>query len=286
MGDAQSVPVLGEVVTVAKSTTQMAAVGACALFGKDEAANRFAEGFGKTWKDYSEKNLVVGTVNASVQKIKGNHEEAARIAERSLKSFGGFVDNVSVVGHAKGIVHYAAGDTEHGNRCMIGASRSTLVAGAGALTGGLGGGVFLGGVAGAEAGVAYDMVHSKIDSDIHNEKRYHGLIGAIDQYQETGDPNNILDGGLGVVGDFATGAVSAYAAENAVDIEQQQDDPITEYETPSDAAVNSRQQSIVMQREGNIIMQRDGHSVIMQGNRPSIVNNNTTSIHCHWHCAT
>ena len=285
MGDAQSIPVVGEVVTVAKSSTQILAAGTCKLFGNDRAADRLAKGYENTWKDYSEKNLIAGTVNATIHKLKGDDDEAARICERYLTSFEGIVDSVPGVGHAKGLVHYVAGDKEHGNRCMIGATRSAAVASVGALTGGLGGGAFLGGVAGAEAGVAYDMVHSKIDSDIHNEKRYHGLIKAIDQYQETGDPN-ILDGGLGLVGDFATGAVSAYAAENAVDIEQQQDDPIAEYETPSDAAANSRQQSIVMQREGNIVMQRDGHSIIMQGNRPSIVNNNTTSIHCHWHCAT
>ena len=228
MGDAQSIPVVGEVVTVAQSSTQILAAGACKTFGADEAADRLAKGYENTWKDYSEKNLFVGTVNATIQKIKGNDDEAARIGERYMTSFERVVDkvervvdNVPGVGHAKGLVHYVAGDKEHGNRCMIGATRSAAVAGAGALTGGLGGGAFLGGVVGAEAGVAYDMVHSKIDSDIHNEKRYHGLIKAIDQYQETEDPEHILYGGVGVLVDFTSGASKAYSAENAVDTEHQ-----------------------------------------------------------------
>ena len=44
MGDAQSIPVVGEVVTAAQSTTKIVAAGACALVGKDEAADRFFEG--------------------------------------------------------------------------------------------------------------------------------------------------------------------------------------------------------------------------------------------------
>ena len=127
-------------------------------------------------------------MNATVHKIKGDNDEA----DRMFKSLEGVMDNTPGVGHAKGIVHYAIGDTEHGNRCMIGASRSTLVAGAGALTGGIGGGVVLGGMAGAETGLAYDLVHSGIDSAVHNEMRYHGLAGAIDQYEKTGNQTTFL----------------------------------------------------------------------------------------------
>ena len=176
MGDAQSIPVVGEVVTAAQSTTKFVAAGACALVGEDEAADRFLEGSKNSWKEYSEKNFIAATVNATVHKIKGDDDEADRNTKKMFKSLEGVVDNTPGIGHAKGIVHYAIGDTEHGNRCMIGASRSTLVAGAGALTGGIGGGVVLGGLAGAETGLAYDLVHSGIDSAVHNEKRFTDLL--------------------------------------------------------------------------------------------------------------
>ncbi|KAH0553615.1 hypothetical protein KQX54_002706 [Cotesia glomerata] len=38
---------------------------------------------------------------------------------------------IPVVGHVKGLVHYAAGDTRGGNQAMFQATRTTVVAGAG-----------------------------------------------------------------------------------------------------------------------------------------------------------
>lgn len=39
------------------------------------------------------------------------------------------------VGHVKGIVHYAMGDTEKGHKAMEASTRTTAVLGAGVLTG-------------------------------------------------------------------------------------------------------------------------------------------------------
>ena len=62
-------------------------------------------------------------------------------------------DGIPVVGHAKGIVHYACGDVKGGNKAMKAATRTTAVMGAGA------GGFLVAGPAGAVAsGVAVDVV--------------------------------------------------------------------------------------------------------------------------------
>lgn len=213
MGDAQSVPVLGEAVTVIDSGVKTIAAGACAVVGEDEAAEKLIKGAGNSWKEYSEKNLVAGFVNATVHKINGDEEECERISKKALKSLEGFVDSVPVVGHVKGVGHYIANDTEHGNRCMLGATRGAAVLGAGVLTGGLGGGVVLGGLAGVGTGMTYDGTVSVIDSAVHNENRPHGLCAVIDDFEREGDPNKVVDFSLGLVGDFATGAGGAKAGE-------------------------------------------------------------------------
>ena len=239
MGDAQSVPGIGEVVTVTESTTKLLAAGYCKLVGNDKAAKRLAEGASKSWEEYSEKNIIAASINSTRHMINGNNVEAERIARKCRKSLEGFVDSVPVVGHTKGLVHYAAGDIEYGKQCMIGASRATIVAGAGALTGGLGGGFLMGGLAGSKAGIVFDAAHTKIDSYVHGENRYHGLYKTIDQYAKTGDPNKIIDGSLDIVGDFTVGAASAYAAKKATRKKHQQHDKTTTYELTADTASES-----------------------------------------------
>ena len=55
-------------------------------------------------------------------------------------------DGIPVVGHAKGIVHYACGDVKGGNKAMKASTRTTAVMTAGA------GGFVVGGPVGAVAG--------------------------------------------------------------------------------------------------------------------------------------
>lgn len=213
MGDAQSVPVLGEAVTIIDSGAKTVAAGACALVGETETAEKLIDGAGNSWKEYSEKNLLAGFVNATAHKISGDDEECERISKKTLKSLEGFVDSVPVVGHVKGVGHYIAGDSEHGNQCMLGATRGAAVLGAGLATGGLGGGVVLGGLAGVGTGMTYDGTVSVIDSAIHDENRPHGMCAVLDDFQNDRDPNKVVDFSLAVVGDFATGAGGAKAGE-------------------------------------------------------------------------
>ena len=60
--------------------------------------------------------------------------------------FGDIVDAIPVVGHVKGVVHYACGDQAGGDKAMVASSRSTCVAG------GAAGGFLVGGPVGAVAG--------------------------------------------------------------------------------------------------------------------------------------
>ena len=46
----------------------------------------------------------------------------------------GLADGIPVVGHVKGIVHYATGDQTKGDNCMKAASKSTLVLAVGVAT--------------------------------------------------------------------------------------------------------------------------------------------------------
>ena len=213
MGDAQSIPVLGEVVTVIDSGAKTIAAGACAMVGQTDAAGKLIKGAGNSWVEYSEKNLVAGLVNATASKIQGDEEECERISKKILGSLEGFVDSVPAVGHVKGIGHYIAGDTEHGNKCMLGATRGVAVLGAGLATGGLGGGLVAGGLAGAGSGVTYDFTASVIDSVVHDENRPHGICATIDAIDKEGDPNNVVDLSLGLVGDFVAGAEMGKAAQ-------------------------------------------------------------------------
>ena len=113
------------------------------------------------------------------------------------------VDSVPVLGHAKGVVHYAVGDTEGGDSAMLASTRSTAV-----LAGGVGGGI-LGGLAGAiaggnnyspmgqiflnfhkyiyiyitgiSAGAAADGVFTGVDSAVSGSYSPHGHFQMIDQ---------------------------------------------------------------------------------------------------------
>lgn len=227
MGDAQSVPILGEAVTVIESGVKITAAGVSGAVGlvvqpvvavintvADEkvenpyfnGAAKLAEGAGNSWKEYSEKNLIAGAINSEIKRSNGDYEGARRIEKKVLGSLEGFVDSVPVVGHAKGVYHYIDGDTEHGNRCMLGATRGAAVLAAGAVTGGVGGGAVAAGLAGVGTGVAYDTTATVIDSVVHDEERFHGTLSSVNQLVETGDPNGLVDLSLTVGGDFVSAA--------------------------------------------------------------------------------
>ena len=212
---------VGEIITVVDSSVKMVAAGSCALAGEilndqeaKDAAIKFVENAGNSWVEYSERSLIAAPVRAVVHGIAGDGAEAERVLVKMGKSSLNVIDSTPVLGHVKGVVHYAIGDTEHGHDCMKGASRTLAVVGAGALTGGVGGGLVLGGLAGASGGVVYDTTVSAI------ENKPYGIIESVDQAiksDKKGDGHGVINSAINVAysvtGDFLTGAGAAKATK-------------------------------------------------------------------------
>ncbi|ORY41362.1 hypothetical protein BCR33DRAFT_826300 [Rhizoclosmatium globosum] len=165
MGNAASIPVIGEIVTVAEAAGKTAAAGACAMV-------------------------------ARVKQLTSSSKEEA---------WDGVGSSLPVVGHVKGVVHYAMGDTAKGDAAMKAASRSAVVLAATVATGGAG--ALVCGAAAVGTGVAMDGITTGIDSAVHKEYRPAGIIEASTRAHQTGDPNDIFAAVAIPVGDFASGAM-------------------------------------------------------------------------------
>jgi len=113
-----------------------------------------------------------------------------------VKTVSDVADNVPVVGHVKGAVHYVCGDKEGGDRAMKSASRTT-----GVTLGGLAGipagpaGMFTGGMAG---GTAVDGLTTVVESAVNGEYTPSGQFEILDRIVEAEDPEelreSIIDG--------------------------------------------------------------------------------------------
>lgn len=234
MGHVQSVPVLGEIVTIVESSVKFIAAGTCMVMGGIiepviyirntwskkaqenpllNAAGKLCEGAGNSLAEYTEKNMIVGCINMKIKRCKGDTEGAERIKQKILNSLEGFADSMPVLGHFKGACHYIDGNTEHGYKCMLSATRLPAILASGVITGVLGGGATLAGVFGICTGIIYDLVVSIIYSNKQNEERLHGTISCVGQILETGDLNALVDLLLIAAADFA----SAAAAQNIVE---------------------------------------------------------------------
>lgn len=113
-------------------------------------------------------------------------------------------DGIPVVGHAKGAIHYACGDTEGGNKAMMSATRTTATMGAGAagfLVGGPVGAV----AAGVAGGAAFDTTVTVVDSVAHDEYRPSGYYAAVDNIAKNPNPGDIFDTCFIPVGDGLAG---------------------------------------------------------------------------------
>ncbi|KAL2087839.1 hypothetical protein ACEWY4_016667 [Coilia grayii] len=229
MGAAQSIPVVGEVVTAIDSGVKITAAGVCGVIGgllddedAKDTAMKLVKDAGKSWVEYSERNIIIAPTRAVIHDIAGNTKEAKRVLCKMGKSVEELADSTPVVGHVKGVYHYLDGDKEHGDACMKGASRTLVVVGAGALTGGIGGGVALGGLAGVGSGFGYDVAVSA------GERRPNGLIGSIDNAVESlkerdlhGFMDSAINLGYGFTGDFLAGAGGAKASKQLNKASQQ-----------------------------------------------------------------
>lgn len=162
MGNTDSLPVVSQV----KSAVQ-------AIAGDTEGARQTQLNFVKGCPIVSQA-VALGAV------IGGDTKYAKESQVYFGKNLMNMADSIPVVGHAKGAIHYACGDTEGGDNAMKAASRTVGVA-----AGGIGGFV-VGGPVGAVAGgisggMAMDTIISGADSAIHGEKRLYGHINSLDR---------------------------------------------------------------------------------------------------------
>ena len=115
-------------------------------------------------------------------------------------------DGIPVVGHAKGGIHYICGDEEGGDKAMISATRTTVVAGSGVV------GTLVAGPVGAVAlgingGLLYDTGHS-IATD-----KPQGFAATVDKIAENpGDAGAWVDAAGGLAMDGVTGYGAGRAA--------------------------------------------------------------------------
>lgn len=175
MGNTNSIPAVSQV----KSLTQVC-VGD-------------AKGAKETKEAFSKQCIGVSQVRSLVESASGNNDAARRTQEEFVHGLEDMADGTPVVGHVKGVLHYAMGDNTKGDTCMKGATRTAVVIGAGVATGGAGFGVVAACAAGVAAGVTMDGVTTGIDSAVHKEYRPSGIIAAGHNAADSGSSGDIFD---------------------------------------------------------------------------------------------
>lgn len=210
MGSYKSLPAVGEAATLVESSTKLIAAGAAAGFGNEKAQDLFADA-GDAWVEYSERNLIAAPIRASIHRRMGDDEQADLVIRSMSDSVEDLVDDLPVVGHVKGAVHYSLGDEAHGDACMRGASRNLAVCSAATAAGVVtaGPGVLAVAAAAAGAGMSADIVTSGLDSYRHDEWRPAGIIAGVDHSLQSGNPVHAVDTALMVAADVAAGPLGA-----------------------------------------------------------------------------
>jgi hypothetical protein len=125
--------------SVTEGAGKAIAAGACAVVGETEAADELIHGAGQAFVNYTEVGAIAANINMAVAAASGDDDKVKRLQERQEEAWTDLAENTPVIGHGVGIAYYIAGDKEGGDRCMIGATRSAVVAVVTAATGGVGG---------------------------------------------------------------------------------------------------------------------------------------------------
>jgi hypothetical protein len=117
-------------------------------------------------------------------------------------------DNVPVLGHAKGVVHYAVGDKEGCKRAMKSVTRTTAVMGAGA------GGFLVAGPAGAAvAGIGAGAEWDLATAALTDGEELNGICKVIDNPKKV---DSYFDAGVTLAGDALTGYSGGKMAERVI----------------------------------------------------------------------
>ncbi|ESO99054.1 hypothetical protein LOTGIDRAFT_238932 [Lottia gigantea] len=182
-----------------------------------------AEGAKKTQENFSRQCPVVSQLRSTIELANGDATAALQTQKEFLATVNEVANQVPIVGHVKGMVHYAMGDNDGGDNAMKSSSRTV-----GVLAGGAGGG-FVGGpvgaiVGGIKGGLIMDGVTTAVDSRIHGHYRPTGYIEQFHEIKK--DPTNsglwfdtavsgVLDGWTGL-GEHANNSTKLKDKRNKV----------------------------------------------------------------------
>ena len=177
------------------------------------------EGARRTQENFSRGCPVVSQLRSAGEAIGGNAEAAKKTQEYFVNSMGSLADGIPVVGHVKGVIHYAAGDKEGGDQAMKSASRTVGVVGGGAVGLLVGGpvGAITGGVVG---GAAMDGITTGVDSAVHGEYRPAGNVALVTNLVEdksSSKSGDIFDLVAGVAMDGMAGRAGGKISAKAID---------------------------------------------------------------------
>ncbi|CAL4076841.1 unnamed protein product [Meganyctiphanes norvegica] len=162
-----------------------------------------ARGAKQTQENFLRQCPVLSQATSAVQAGLGDTDAARDTQLQFLQVISSFTDNLPVVGHAKGSLHYACGDKEGGDRAMKRASHMTAVMGAGV------GGFIVGGPIaavglGVATGAAMDGITTGVEYAITGKYEPEGIL------RPSLDPKNAglwFDAVGGVAADGVAGAV-------------------------------------------------------------------------------
>ena len=230
------------------------------------------EGARKTQMNFVRQCPVISQSYALGVYLAGDEKEAQRSQTEFLSTMSGVVDSLPVVGHAKGVVHYAVGDKEGGDRSMKAASRTTVQIGAGV------GGFMVGGPVGAagaaiSAGYAMDGITTGIDSAVHHEYRPSGILSAVDQVvRDPKDPGKWFD----VVAPVAIEAAFAVKTEPRWKLEQMED-----LQSEAEYAVEQEDEMDEMLASSGKIPSNTEHNIIKSSAVETETGLNTTGNNIH-----
>lgn len=156
------------------------------------------EGAARTTENFLRECPIVSQGTSLVQVLAGDPEGALETQRQCLGTINNVANGIPVVGHAKGIIHHAVGDSEGGNQALNAASRTTVVLTSGAVAGIASGG--LGAIpAGIAAGSVYDFGHSAISNSPK------GIVATIDNAIKNPSAGSIFDASAALVGDGLAG---------------------------------------------------------------------------------
>ncbi|CAK4615305.1 hypothetical protein LEN26_001659 [Aphanomyces euteiches] len=191
MGNAQAIPIVGEVVTCAEALGKTVAAGACAIAGDSKGADKLIKSAGQSFENYADLNPIGANTRVAIAAASNDDREVQRLCKRQEDAWIGIVDSTPVVGHVKGVVHLALGDNERAEACLIGATRSAVVVAASVATAGAG--AVACGTATMLAGTGTDAVTTGINSASKGEFVPVGMIAACDRAAKTGDVIDVFE---------------------------------------------------------------------------------------------